>query len=155
MRSETPVMRSAPPPRMFPSVAAETVLIFVWYLKMGLRRLFSEDLRALPLPTTLSSRRSTLWCLSLCVCSSPTFEIFRNANNLWRLLCPQQYIHRSVRWTALVVRMDAAATDTSAGYSCPQWERTCVQIANWTGGLTPHIKYAALSSSTETVDCFE
>ena len=47
--------------RSFPNVAFETVPMFVW-LTMAPSRPVKEDRLALPLPTSLSSRRSMVWC---------------------------------------------------------------------------------------------
>ena len=59
-------MRSAPPLRIFPNIAFQTVPMFVW-LTMALSRPFKEDRLALPLSAPLSSRLSMVWCpLALC-----------------------------------------------------------------------------------------
>ena len=58
-------MRSTPSPRIFPNVAFETVPMFV-LLTMALSRPFKEDRLALPLSTSLSSRRSVVRCPWLC-----------------------------------------------------------------------------------------
>ena len=68
MRLEKAHMRSTPSLRSFPNVVFETVPVFVW-LMMTLSRPFKEDRVALPLSTSLSSRRSVMWCpwlLALC-----------------------------------------------------------------------------------------
>ena len=60
-------MRSTPSLRSFPSVAFETVPMFVW-LMMALSRPFKEDCLALSLSTPLSSRQFIVWCPWLCTC---------------------------------------------------------------------------------------
>jgi len=76
-------IRFTPPLRGFPSVAFETVPMFVW-LTMVLSHPFKEDRRVLLLSTHLSSRPfdgvSVLGSVPAgSVSSSPTPEIFREA----------------------------------------------------------------------------
>ena len=60
-------MHSTPSLRSFPTVAFETVPVFVW-LTMAPSRPFKEDCLALPLSTPLSSRWLIVWCSWLCAC---------------------------------------------------------------------------------------
>ena len=108
-------MRSTPSLRSFSNVAFETVPVFVWFT-MALSRPFKEDRQALPLSTSLSSRRSMVWCPWLCArrwClqllstsdlprRKPLVRVSFPASLSARSFpftpaCPEQYIHVSFR----------------------------------------------------------
>ena len=84
-------MRSTPSVRRFPNVAFKTAPVFVWLMR-ALSRPFIEAHRAFLFPchSPPGDRRCDVhgFVPTGSVSSSSTLPIFRDANNMWWLLCP-------------------------------------------------------------------
>ena len=134
-------MRSTPSLRGFPSVAFETVPMFVW-LTMTLSRPVKEDGLALPLSTPPSSRRSMVWRAWLCARRLRlkflnTSDIFRDESYCDGCFCPPVSLLGHFPWFRHVY------CSTAAGV----FEGGCPTLTHASLGFQPHSSSFFVASS--------